>query len=236
MSVDFSKLDFIRRDSFGTGSDIVVLQEAINDGVRGGVKFGYISGSSVASTGTEFQAFNASGQNLTSGSAAVFGRDSNNRPFLFNRGGGGGTENTFFKIPNLTCSNTISVSDGTDQSGTCTSTYSVTLSSTYGLAIIVDYSIDISGTGTYVGSASFTVKVNGVAQTNLKVERLGYSFAEHVSRSDKVLTQAPLLSAPVSVTSVTLETYANATTSDVGDTCDVHVDCTLHAFSLLQVT
>jgi len=85
---NFSTLKFIQRDSTSGDSDIVVLQAAINDGDFGQVKFGYISGSTVVGTGSSFSAFNASGANYTTGTAAVFGRDRNSRPFFYKPGGG----------------------------------------------------------------------------------------------------------------------------------------------------
>jgi len=230
---NFSKLDFITRDDMqGNESDLCILQADIDDGNTGGIKFAYASGSAVVAIGSEFTAFNASGQDLTSGTAAVFGRDSNKAPFSFKRGGsggGGGTENAYFKLPDKTISVAVSAADGSSDNDSASATYTFSsVASVYGYVFYYSRTRYDSTTGTYTLSNGWSFKLNS------STERPNKPFAN--STNDTVADVTLNLTAGASVTSLSITAYASATTSGVGSSVEFSGSITIHAISFLSIS
>ena len=147
---DFSTLDFIQRDATALISQLVELQEDISDGALGDVQFAYIDGSSVGTVGSQFQARNIAGGNLTSGTIAYLGYDSNEQPFIYKElpdagGYSGGCDiysSTISASCNSSASETQSVSDSDSESTTFT-----TNSTIYGVGVKYTYSVSANVSG-----------------------------------------------------------------------------------------
>ena len=110
MVKSFQNLEILTRDGSTRPSDLCVVKASISDGSQGLVKKCYVSGSSVTSVGTSFNAWNASGDTQTTGTICMLGEDYNKRPFFYKKSGGGGSAAWH---PNITISGAVSSSTWT---------------------------------------------------------------------------------------------------------------------------
>jgi len=146
---NFTDLAWISREAETKLSDLVELQGEIENGAFGPVKKAYVNGSSVATVGNGFQAWNASGAKQYTGTIAIMGKDYNDRPFFY-RGGDGVSGSSvfngfFYDLGDVTCNFPAYSAVSSASSEAFTSFRNVTIPASSIMSICGSHSATFSG-------------------------------------------------------------------------------------------